>query len=239
MSYSTRTKPWVTTLSIGVIVLLYFLIVWLLVGEIDLLNKDYIVPVNGTLWSGKVTQDNVQWLWDKYHSIKSWGFVDFETFKEECIGNKYKIVAYDQWFNPVILAYIFGGIILSIVYPLLFKAFKWGNIDMISLSLTTSVVCSVFFISALIPYWGEANEFWREALRLAIACVSGLILFFISNFIINKFFITTKNAQVLANELKLEKKASDFYNKDLSNLIDNYHKENDKEYIDLDDINKK
>lgn len=239
MNYSTRTKPWVTTISIGVIILLYFLIVWLLVGEIDLLNKDYVVSVNGTLWSGKVTESNAQWLWDKYHNIKSWGFVDFDTFKEQCVGNKYRIVAFDLWFDPIVLIYIFVGIGISIIYPLIFKLFKWGNYDMIPMSLTASIVCSVFFVSALIPYWGESNEFWREALRMLIACVSGLITFFITNAIVNKFFINTRNAQSLANELKSEKKANDVYNKDLSNLIDNYRKENDKEYIDLDDIDKK
>ncbi len=234
-----RTKPWVTTVSIGVIVLLYFLIVWLLVGEIDLLNKDYIVPVNGTLWSGKVTNDNAQWLWDKYHNIKSWGFADFDSFKNECVGNKYKIIAFEQWFNPNVLIYVFIGIALSIIYPLFFKLFKWGNYDIIPLSLTTSIVCTVFFLTALIPYWGESNEFWRELLRMVIACACGLISFFITNSIVNKFFITTRNAQTLANELKSEKKAADVYNNDLNNLVDNYRKENDKEYIDLDDINKK
>ena len=244
MHYSRKTRPWVITVSILLIVLLYYLIIWLLIGEIDFLDKDYIVPANGILWSGSVTESNYVWVWEKYHTIKGWDQEncstpsDFWVWWQNQDMDKLKIIALNSWFDPIILWYVFGGIILSLIYPFIFKLFRWGNFDMIPFTLTISIVCSIFFVTALIPYWGESNEFWREGLRMIIACICGLISFLIVNRIVNKFFITTKNAQILANELKSEKQAADVYNKELRKLIDNY-RENDKEYIDLDDINNK
>lgn len=232
MRYSIKTKPWIITISVGIIVFVYFLLIWLLLGEINLLDKMYLVPNGGQLWHGIITNDNIPNLINKY------GMYANLTGIEDWIGKDTSITSNTTIFNNFLLIYLFAGILLSIIYPLIFKLLRIGNHDIIPFSLTGSVICFIFIITGLIPMW-NTSDFWRELVRILISCVCGLIVFFISNPIVNHFFVTSDNGQMIANELKSEKKQADKYNNDLRIMIDNYHKDNDKDYVDLDDVDKK
>lgn len=238
MRYSQKTRPWIITVSVGVLVLLYFLIIWLLVGEINLCDKFYIVPVNGELWHGKISNDNIDWLWNsfsKWINVTKQDLIDYAKDHPDDVASLHASVAV---FNPIVLVYIFGGIGIAIIYPFIFKWLKIGNYDILPFSITTAIVCLIFFVTALIPAWVNVNDFWRELLRLAISVFCGFICFFFINWIVNKIYITNNNAQLLANELKVEKKASDVYNNDLRKMVDDYRQQ-DHDYVDLDDLSKK
>lgn len=244
MRLLNKTRPWVITLSVGVIVFLYFLISWLLVGELDLLNKDWIVGSNGILWDGKLTPSNIDWLWNKYEDVFNHYGNTYQELKEWADkGMNLAVISPTMIFNPYILLILFGGLILAISYPFIFKLFKWGNYDIIPFSVTSALICFVFFISALIPHWGSTDDvkknlIWYDLVRLLLSAVVGLGSFFFINWIVNKFYITNENAQALANELKQNKKSADVYNNDLRDLVSIY-RENDKDYIELDDVTKK
>ena len=245
MAYSVKTKPWVITISVGVIVILFYLISWLLVGEIDLLGKHWIVGHNGILWDGKLTTNNIDWLWNKYQTALTYGGDTYnDLVKWAAEGKSLTIISPNVVFNPYLLLIIFGGLILAIVYPLIFKLLKWGNYDILAFSITTAIVCITFFITALIPHWGaknnvKSNQVWYDLVRLLISALVGFGTFFFVNWTVNKFYITNDNALPLINELKASKQSADAYNKELKDLVDSYKESNDKEYIDLEDIKKK
>ena len=63
--FAIKTRPWKTTLIVLSLIIIFLLII-ILIGELDILDVDYIVAKNGVLWSGKVTETNFNWLLDHY-----------------------------------------------------------------------------------------------------------------------------------------------------------------------------
>lgn len=230
MTIPVKTKPWIITVSVALIVLLYFVIIWLLVGEIDLMGNHYLIPIHQTVWSGELTNDNWLSLWNKYQWCLDCSQEEFKDF----IGKTIVISTSHTYWNNMLLIYIFIGVAMSIVYPFFFRWFKIGNYDILPFSITTSLTCSIFILSALIPYWGSNNEFWREILRVGIFLVSAFIIFVFTNWLVNKFYITNETAHPLAYKLKEDKKSADYYNDDLKEMVKEYKKDHDKDYVDLD-----
>ena len=100
-NFQQKTIPWKITL-ITLIVFLLFLLIWLLIGEIDLLNVQYIVPINGVIWKGKVTEVNCNWIIENFSQ-----YLENPEEIRTKIGLTIAIISHSTIFNPMILLWLF------------------------------------------------------------------------------------------------------------------------------------
>ncbi len=223
---SIKTRPWKITLLV-ILTLIIFLIIFILIGEIDVLDVDYIVAKNGVLWSGKVTETNFNWLLDKY---SQYGVTEqmLRDWLNQKVAIHNRINAFI--FNPLLLAYLFGGLLLSFLIPFVLKLCKLVWWDVLPFSLAIGIASFVFVISSLIDYW-EGNESWWYLLRIFIFIFSLVISFLTCNIIIKQFAKNSVYANQYINELKGEKLAADKVNKQSNLVIDAYKKQKDENSI--------
>ena len=232
-NFQQKTAPWKITL-ITLAVFLLFLVIWLLIGEIDLLDVDYIVPVNGIIWKGKVTNVNCDWLIQHFSK-----YLDDPTELRTKIGKTIAIISHTTLFNSMLLMWLGLGIIFSVVIVILLRIIKFVNYDVLLFSIAIAIGCSVFIFSHLITNW-ESNDgsgVWRNILRIFIMAISTVISFIIINNITSKILILSKSSNQIVNEMRSNKRADDLINKQSSHLFDDYlkqKKEKDITYVDVD-----
>ncbi|MBP5256979.1 MAG: hypothetical protein J6Y96_01340 [Mycoplasma sp.] len=223
--FSIKTKPWKITLLV-VLTIIIFLIILILIGELDLLDVDYIVAKNGVLWSGKVTYNNIDWLVSKY---EKYGVTTLELNKRLdtniIIHNTLGAFA-----NPLLFIYLFSGLVLCILITFILRLFKLVWWDVLPFNLSTGVASFIFIISALIDYWNE-NESWWYLLRMFIFIISLVISFFVCNFIVKHLVKNSTYITQYINDLKSEKQAADKINKQSNQILDTYKKQKDKNAI--------
>ena len=235
--FTIKTRPWKTTL-IALSIIVIFLLIFILIGELDVLDVDYIVAKNGVLWSGKVTDTNFNWLLDHYSQ--------YEVTEEMLLPwlNKNSVIhnRTDMFiFNPLLFAYLFGGLILSFLIPFIFKLCKLVWWDVLPFSLAAGIASFIFIISSLIDYW-ENNQIWWYFLRFFIFIISLVVAFIICNIIVKQCVKNSAYASQYVNELKSEKQATDKAIQQSNQVLDAYRKqkkENEITYIEVDKDNKK
>lgn len=185
MFYSTRsykTKPWLITL-ISLLILLLFSTVWLLIGQQDLLNVDWLVAKRGTLWKGEITANNYDRLLAKYPQIAG---IELNKF--------YNIINLSNTICSINVLYvILGCVFTSILVPLVLKITKVANWDLFTFSLSMTISCVVWFFVDLIPHWGN-NEMVRSICLIGIMLCVSFSTFLFFNWIINSFLANSPNA---------------------------------------------
>lgn len=235
--FAIKTRPWKTTLIVLSIIVI-FLLIFILIGEIDVLDVDYIVAKNGVLWSGKVTETNFNWLLDHYsqYGVTEQMLLEWLN-KDGVIHNRTGMFI----INPLLFAYLSGGLILSFLIPFIFKLCKLVWWDTLPFSLAVGIAGFVFIISGLIDYW-ENNQIWWYLLRIFIFIISVVVAFIICNAIVKQCVKNSAYASQYVNELKSEKQAADKAMQQSNQVLDVYRKqkkENEITYIEVDKDNKK
>ena len=230
--FSIKTKPWKITLLVT-LTFIIFLIILILIGELDLLDVDYIAAKNGVLWSGKVTYNNIDWLVSKY---EKYGVTRMELenylYSSIIIHN-----TLNTFVNPLLFIYLFVGLILCLLITIMLRLFKFVWWDILPFSLSASVASFVFIISALIDYWND-NETWWYLLRIFIFIISLVISFFACNCIVKQFVKNSIYTNQYINELKSEKQAADKINQQSNQILDAYKKQKDRNTITSIDVKK-
>lgn len=227
-----KTPAWIISLSVIFFVLLYFIVIFILFGDLDVLNKDWIVPKDGILWKGLITENNYQSLYNTYHTLPNWN-QSLEQF-HQLVGHYYKIITPIVFFNPWIIYFCLIGLTISLIYPFILKLLKFGNYDILPFSLSCALFCMCFIFTNWIPYFGEQNELWRILLRVVISFIITIISFFIINYFINLIIFKSKNAHLYVNDLISLNKQKRSNDQQLRSLVDNYKSEkNNQEYIDI------
>ena len=244
--FQVRTKPWKTTLLV-IFAFVLFLLIWLLIGDINLLKQDYIVPVDGIVWKGTITSDNIAYLSVRYFQYSGYASVaDFQSALSNFMNKDAQIknVSGNLFFNPIILAWMFGTIALVVLLIVILRLSKQVNWDVLPFTLATSLACFVFIISGLIPQtvFQDSNIVWLWVIRIVIMFATFAAFFFSINAIVVTAMAHSKYASQYINQLKADKLADDQAKKDAKELVDMYIKKREDEkitYIDVEEDKKK
>lgn len=194
-----KTKPLWVFLSISIFLVIPFIIIWLLFGEFNLLNQNNVVAINQTLWQGKVTEENINSLLAYEHFVKIEEVKSFETMLNEWLDKNMQITASFAHFNWMMLIPIFLIIAIGFIYPFILRLFRLFAYDILPFSITFSLGFGVLFISGLWPHFSQPNMFlvyWL--LRIIVFLVFMAIVFFISNFVVNKILSYGANSVTIA-----------------------------------------
>lgn len=236
--FAIKTRPWKITMIVLSLIIIFLLII-ILIGELDVLDVDYIVAKNGVLWSGKVTETNFNWLLDHY---SQYGVT--EQMLLEWLNNKPCVIhnlTNMSILNPLLFAYLSGGLLLSFLIPFILKLCKFVWWDVLPFSLAIGISCFIFIISSLIEYW-ENNQIWWYLLRIFIFIISLVVSFIICNTIVKQCVKNSTYSSQYINELKSEKRASDKAMQQSKQVLDAYHKqkkENEITYVEVDNNDNK
>lgn len=249
LKFEAKTRAWKITLCV-VIVFILFLVLWLLIGDVDLLDKDYIVPKNGILWSGTVTDANVNWLAERYWSFQK--DTTYEQFLAQLQDEMHKKISINALngivFNPIIIYWMLGATALGAVLPVIGRLCKFNNWDQAPYVYAMIFACWIFIVpSALIPYFGYKSD-WLPSMwwlvRILIMIVAAVAGFFVFNLIFKNVMAHSKYSSQYINELKSTKQSEDIARKDSQMVVDSYIEQRNKEDItyiekDLDEPKKK
>lgn len=236
IKFSYRTKPYKTTIYV-LISFVVFLLIWLLVGDMNLLNVEWLIPKNGLFWTGKVTDTNIDWLINHYKVF------DPDISSELHIGTNVQLTnkTGNIIFNVNILFCWLGGLIFCGLLPLFGRLIKFNNWDVYPFVLSMSLSGIIFCITGLIDYWVKQAAWWY-LLRLFIFVISLVIFFLFFNWIFGFIFKKAKYQGEYISELMITKKMEDKINKSGSEVIDTYlkdKKEKEITYVEVDDKDKK
>lgn len=231
--FAIKTRPWKTTLIVLSLIIIFLLII-ILIGELDILDVDYIVAKNGVLWSGKVTETNFNWLLDHYsqYGVTEQMLMEWLNKKDCVIHNRTDMFI----LNPLLFAYLSSGLLLSFLIPFILKLCKFVWWDVLPFSLATGMASFIFIISSLIEYW-ENNQIWWYLLRIFIFIISLVVSFIICNIIVKQCVKNSAYTSQYINELKSEKQTLDKAMQQSKQVLDAYckqKKENEITYIEVD-----
>lgn len=227
---SHKTKTWWMFLSVLVFVFIPFLIVLLLCGEFNLLGNDWLIAKNASVWHGIVRESRIDELANKYHIYFSNNGVDAlvnELYK--WVDKSATINTYRIFFNPIILVPLFGLLVWSICYPIIFNATKISGLDVLPFSLGIGSFMTILTASGLIDHWGQNLAIIYWITRIAISLISTIIIYLITNALVNKFI----SARPYATDVYFGYRTIDNQNaqakKELKDNIDSYKKQQDKD----------
>lgn len=226
-----KTKTWWMFLSVLVLVFIPFLLVWLLCGEFNLLNNDWLIAKNASVWHGTITAEtDIAGLVEKL--IKFWNptLGDMADKLRSAIGgNPISIDSYKTFFDPVILAPLFGLLAWAITYPMLFNATKVSGLDVLPFSSAVGFFMFILIITGLIDQWGQSllPVYWL--LRIFITAVSTFIIFIIANFFTNKYLASRPYAADIYFGYKTIDKANALAKQQLKENVDTFKKQKDQD----------
>lgn len=196
-----KTKPLWIFLSILIFIVIPFVNIWLLLGEFNLLNQNNVVAINQTLWQGKVTSENIQSLLVYEPFVRVEETKTFEMMINEWLNKNMQIIANFANFNWIVLVPILILIVISLIYPFIFRLFHLFAYDILPFSISFSCGFSILFISGMWPHFPQQDMFlvyWL--LRIIVFLASIVIVFFIINFIVNKILSHgTNNVSIALN----------------------------------------
>ena len=238
--FQVRTKPWKTTLLV-LFAFVVFLIIWLLIGDMNLLQQNYLIAVDAPVWKGTITNDNVVSLSERYYAIAGYSSAsDFLPWLQQHIGEYCQILnkSGSYIFDPIILAWMFGGVALTVLLPIVLRLCKQVNWDVLPFSMAMTFSGFIFIISGLIPQtsFQDGNVVWLWVIRVVILIVTYAIFFFSINAIVVSAMAHSKYASQYINQLKEDKLADDMAKKESIELVDMYIKDREKNavtYIDV------
>ena len=232
-----KTKTWWIFLFVSLFVIIPFIIVWLLIGEFNLLEKNWFIAKNASVWHGIVKQENIDFLAKKYQIFYLGGFETLRIQLAQYIDKSVNINSAFCFFNNLILL-VFGGLIFtSIFFPILFNKLKINGIDVLPFSCSFAFLMTSIVLTGLIPNWNQNIIALYWIIRILISLVIATILFLITNSITNKCLIHSTNAISFLFGYKKQHELDQQTNQLLQKTIDIYKKQNnDKTYIDVESI---
>ena len=224
-----KTKSWWTFVSVLVLVIIPFLIVLLLVGDVNLLEKNWIIAKNASVWHGTISNDIIPDLVRKYQQFTN---VDLASVLPGMVGESKSIDAYKMFFNPIVLAPLLGLLVWSIVYPMIFNATKVSSLDVLPFSTAAGIFMFSLIISGLIPQWGQQAIAWYWVVRVVIGFVAAIIFFIIANVLTNKFLLTRDYGFDMFFGYKTQESQNKVVREELKENIKIF-KDSDKDYVDI------
>ncbi|MBQ0045635.1 MAG: hypothetical protein KBS35_01970 [Mycoplasma sp.] len=231
-----KTKSWWMFLSVLVLVFVPFLIVWLLCGEFNLLNNDWLIAKNASVWHGYVTQDNINHLFERYGKyVQDQNVLLSELQEYLANGKQGSINAYTTFFNPILLAPLFGLLAWSVGYPILFNATKVSGLDVLPFSIGIGIFMLVTIISGLIPQWGQNLLAVYWLVRIVIAALLTFFTFIIANYFTNKYIANRPYATDIFFGYKTIEKENALAKEQLKENLDTFKKHNDQDesYVEI------
>ncbi|MDR1991773.1 MAG: hypothetical protein LBP70_03545 [Mycoplasmataceae bacterium] len=243
---SHLTKPIVISLFC-LTVLITFLLIWLLLGDINILNQQWLIPYKGVMWSGKITENNYQSIFEIYqHDIQYWGLHPIGDAPQWDIKDAHDFLLYseDDYFQSGMtilssnlkltwqISLIIGVVLLAFIsLPLFFKIFGWMNIDVLTFVITIALGCIAFIYSGLIPHTFGTSWIWiiRVVIMLAAAAITFLLVNKFINFLMLKSGIGDQSINELVNRERERIESSNT----LKDLKEQYKKGDDLTYVDL------
>lgn len=218
-------------LSVLVLVFVPFLITWLLCGEFNVLGNDWFVAKNASVWHGYVTSGNIDLLADRYQNFYFGGrealYLKLQEYMDQ--DTMASINSYRTFFNPIVLAPLFGLLVWSFVYPIIFNATKISGLDVLPFSFSLGSFMIILIISGLIDQWGQQliPVYWLT--RLAIAAISTVAIFLLTNYFVNKFMAGREYAMDIYFGYSKLDKATALERQQLKENVDIFKKQKDNE----------
>ncbi|AIV03663.1 hypothetical protein MGM1_2900 [Candidatus Malacoplasma girerdii] len=226
--FEYKTRPWKITIC-GVFILIVFILLTVLIGDINLLGLEYIIPKNGLMWHGLITEQNRNSIYEHY-KIYGVTIEQLELNKQNYIWN----VTGNYLFKSEVLAFILPISFGLMLLPLLGRILKFNNIDTLPLTygLTIGLIFWIF-VPLFLPYFRN-YDIWWWILRLTLTVIVIFIFWFIINYIIRVIMIKTNQTTGYINDHKLEQIRIKPIKEKSQKIFDDYQKEKDnldKNYI--------
>ena len=225
-------------LSVLVLVFIPFLIVWLLSAEFNLLGNDWLVAKNASVWHGWIkSSDHLSSLVNQYHIFWDVSQGDMTAKLSPYIGSdtQVSINSAFTFFNPIILAPLFGLLVWSFVYPIIFNATKVSGVDVLPFSFGIGTFMFVLIISGLMDQWGQqlAPVYWL--VRIVIAASATFVVFMITNLCVNKFLASRPYATDIYFGYKEIDKANALAKQQLKDNLGTFkkQKEQDESFVEV------
>jgi hypothetical protein len=124
-----------------------------------------------------------------------------------------------------------GILLISFIILIIFKLFKWMNVDTLSFSGTTSIVLIIFMFSGLIPH--NISNSWIWIIRIFILILSVGVIFLLVNSIINQIIARTSIAEQAIRDYSDIARDSNLTKKGLTDLTNEYKKHNDMDSLEV------
>ncbi len=232
MHFDIKTKKWKIMLYV-LLTLVNFFVIWLLVGDLNLLSQSWLIPKDGILWHGTVTNNNIDWL------VLVFGrFGQTRQELEEHLNKTVDII------NNQIGTYIFDVQILIpvlisvgvwLIVPWIGRLIRFNNYDLVPFTYSVIFFSLSWIFSGLIPYWANAHLWWL-LLRLFISFIIAIISWYLINLFIKFLFSKSGYQTSYINELVSIKKQDDLAKQNAKKFVDEYHqrKSLEKDYIEVD-----
>lgn len=226
------TKSWWIFIFVFVLIFIPYLIIWLLLGEMNLLKNDWLIAKNSIIWHGYVTTKNFNWLLDNFSKYCSYD-LNAELTQFLNVDKQGSIISSYVFFNWNIVIIVSSLILWSFIFVFIFYKIKLNFLDVLPFSLSCSFGCSVFIITGILQHFSTTFVYFLVRLIITLLILS--IVFFITNFFLNLFLVKTKHALDIALEYKFS--CTDKYSAkgDFKNNINDLQKEKDKDqtFIDI------
>lgn len=191
---SHKTKTWWMFISVLVLVFIPFLIVWLLCGEFNLLNCDWLIAKNASVWHGMVNAEAITDLATKYAHYFQGGYHSLLIELNKWIGQNASINSSFTFFNPVIMAPLICLFVWSLAYPIIFNATKISGIDILPFSAGIGTFMLILIITGLMDQWGQNLLAVYWIVRVLIAVVGTITVFLIANYFVNQYIANSNYA---------------------------------------------
>lgn len=230
---SRKTKNWWIFLSVFLLVFVPYLIVLLLAGDINLLEKNWIVAQNASVWHGTLRPEIIDDLVNRYSIFWNPALGDMRTVLVANIDKSISIDSYKLFFNPVVLAPLLGLLAWSLIYPMIFNATKVSGLDVLPFSLAIAGLMLTLILSGLIPQWGQQGIAWYWLVRMIISFIAAITFFMISNFFVNQFLATRDYSFDMYFGYKVQEKQNLVAREELKDNIKTFKDNQDKDYVDV------
>lgn len=229
-----KTKPWWVFVSVLLLVIIPFIIVWALVGEFNALDQNWLIAKGQSVWHGLVTNDNIDIIANKYQIFYD-GNLTEELSKH--INENMSILSAWTFFNPLILAPLFGALIIGLSYPMLFNVSKVSGLDVQPFATGSSFLMFSMILTGLIPVWSQNAMMLiiYFVVRLIISFIFGILSFMLTNFLVNKYLSTREYSADIIYGYKFIDKENEPAKSILKKNVDAFkaQKEQEQSYVDL------
>lgn len=228
-----KTKPWWVFVSVLVLVLIPFIIVWVLCGEFNVLDHNWLIAKGQVVWHGTVTTENIELLVNKYSIFYSGTQADLLKELGRYLNKQASITSAKTFFEWPIAVITAGLFIWSVCYPMIFNATKVSGLDIMPFSSSLGMFCFSFILSGVIPVWQPFVIY--IIVRIIIGFALGIGIYFLCNFAVNKYLAKKDYGYDLILGYKAIDAANAPAKKELKKSVEDYktQMEGEPTYVDL------
>lgn len=202
-------------LLICLIFFIGLIIAWILVGEWNVLHQQWLVPLNGTIWYGKLTDSNKQWLWNNY--AKYTGYDDINVWFDKWGNKNCQIINNIKLlFNNKIIIILSSCFIGTFIIPIVFRFFKFIEIDAIPFIATLVITMIWLILSGMI---NQKIGAWLWIIRIFVCLILIFVCFITLNAIINSIMMRLKIGENITNDYLISTKDVDTSTKEIDSMI--------------------